>query len=540
MAAIIRPGNNSLATPKRTVVDLSFEETITRECERAQNSSLKNHYVTKDNKNNHSSRMSDEERADMEDGTPTPLPKMQLFLISIVMLCEPITSSILFPFIYFMLKDFHLSDDEKEIGYYAGWIASMFFVAQFFTAVQWGRISDKYGKRPVILIGLLGNAVSSCLFGLSKNLYWAIASRTLCGMMNGNTGVARTVVSEITDNTNKARAFSLFGLNWGVGMISPALGGYLLRPADNYPGVFGHWQFFINYPYFLPCFVAGLFSLITFTISYFFLEETGPIIKKENPSDSDNEATPLLKNSKSPVGVRIGLDNKKASASASGFGSLRAIPRTAIYVIIGSAMYSTQSMIFNEALPLYSTAPPYAGGLGLTSRELANMLTFFGLFQIFFQFAIYPALTARFNTVVLCRIAYVGFIIAYILLPELTLLKLSILLQQQVEGFQAPWVLTLCYGFLLLIRFTAATIVVTGFTIMVYIFSVNVAVVSLSRAFGPTFGGSVWSFSLKEGNIYPFDHHLLFYIMICMIFVDLIQTYFLPEHIALGGRKRRA
>ena len=97
--------------------------------------------------------------------------------------------------------------------------ASVFFIAQFCTAIMWGRVSDRYGRRPVLLTGLIGNSVSSCLFGLSKNLWWAIGSRALCGIMNGNSGVARSMVSEITDNTNKAKAFSIFGFCWGAGMI---------------------------------------------------------------------------------------------------------------------------------------------------------------------------------------------------------------------------------------------------------------------------------------------------------------------------------
>ncbi|KAG1064853.1 hypothetical protein G6F42_026924 [Rhizopus arrhizus] len=84
---------------------------------------------------------------------------------------------------------------------------------------MWGRVSDRYGRRPVLLTGLIGNTISSCMFGLSKSLWWAIGARALCGIMNGNSGVARSMVSEITDNTNKAKAFSIFGFCWGAGMI---------------------------------------------------------------------------------------------------------------------------------------------------------------------------------------------------------------------------------------------------------------------------------------------------------------------------------
>ncbi|KAI9299694.1 major facilitator superfamily domain-containing protein, partial [Cunninghamella echinulata] len=147
----------------------------------------------------------------------TPLPRLQMFIICIMLLSDPLTSTVILPFIYFMLKDFHLSDDEKEIGAYAGWITSIFFIAQFFTAMIWGKISDKHGRRPVLLIGLLGNSISCSLFGLSKNLWWAIGARAFCGIVNGNGGVARSMLSEITDSTNRAKAFSLFGFCWGIG-----------------------------------------------------------------------------------------------------------------------------------------------------------------------------------------------------------------------------------------------------------------------------------------------------------------------------------
>lgn len=90
------------------------------------------------------------------------------------------------------------------------------------------------------MTGLIGNSISSCLFGLSKNLWWAIAARALCGIVNGNAGVARSMVSEITDNTNKAKAFSIFGFCWGVGMICGkyTLDGAAHKEGDDSPIVF--------------------------------------------------------------------------------------------------------------------------------------------------------------------------------------------------------------------------------------------------------------------------------------------------------------
>ncbi|KAF9913037.1 hypothetical protein EC991_005905 [Linnemannia zychae] len=145
----------------------------------------------------------------------------------------------------------------------------------FCTSIFWGYMSDRYGRRPILLLGLCGSTIACIFFGLSKSLAWAIISRSMCGLLNGNVGVAKSMLGEIADSTNQSQAFSIFGFAWGIGMIvGPVLGGYLANPAKNFPEIFGDWEFFIQYPYFLPCFVAAMGSVVGFTVGYFFLKET--------------------------------------------------------------------------------------------------------------------------------------------------------------------------------------------------------------------------------------------------------------------------
>jgi MFS family permease len=68
-----------------------------------------------------------------------------------------------------------------------------------------GRVSDYLGRRPVLLIGLFGNFLMIFLFGWSTSLWFAILSRSLNGFLNGNVGVAKTYLAEITDDTNAAK-----------------------------------------------------------------------------------------------------------------------------------------------------------------------------------------------------------------------------------------------------------------------------------------------------------------------------------------------
>ncbi|KAJ3307522.1 hypothetical protein HDU76_004596 [Blyttiomyces sp. JEL0837] len=225
--------------------------------------------------------------SDVEFVEPTPLPRRMMFILCVVIFSEPMSMTILFPFVYFMVRDFKIAS-EKDIGYYVGFIASAFSVAQFLTSIFWGWLSDKIGRRPVLLAGLIGNTITILMFGQSHSFAWAVTARGLCGFLNGNVGVAKSVMGEITDSTNQAAGFSLFGLMWAIGLIcGPVLGGLLANPAQQWPGLFGNYPFLRDNPYFLPCMISACISLIGFAVGFFYLEETSQLSKTLDEPDNN-------------------------------------------------------------------------------------------------------------------------------------------------------------------------------------------------------------------------------------------------------------
>ncbi|KAI0749873.1 major facilitator superfamily domain-containing protein [Daedaleopsis nitida] len=163
----------------------------------------------------------------------TPLPRLQLFLLLYLQLAEPITSTV----IYLSVRV--TGGDERKTGYFAGLIESSFYAVEAACVLQWGRASDRIGRKPVLLGGLLGLILSMFGFGLSRQ-YWALIP-------------ARCAV-------------------WVVPLGKSIFGGVFARPAD-------HWSFFQNnafwsmYPYFLPCVVAASLSLSAFILALFGLKE---------------------------------------------------------------------------------------------------------------------------------------------------------------------------------------------------------------------------------------------------------------------------
>lgn len=91
----------------------------------------------------------------------------------------------IFPYIYYMISSFNITSDDRQIAIYAGMVTSAFAFAEFSTGVLWGRLSDKIGRKPVLLTGLAGTGLSMLMFGFAPNLPVALLGRALGGLLNG-------------------------------------------------------------------------------------------------------------------------------------------------------------------------------------------------------------------------------------------------------------------------------------------------------------------------------------------------------------------
>jgi len=212
----------------------------------------------------------------------TPLPWGPLLIVLFIFLADSFNQTTLGPYISDMIIHMGLvpDGDKRKVGRYSGLLATCYYVAQFFSAYFWGMASDRYGRRPILLCGIIGASISSLMFGLSSSFWWALMSRSLYGILNGNLGVYKTYLAEISDKSNQARVFTYMAVTFSVGsIIGPLLSGLTSDPLKQYAVLSRVLpQFLISlltkFPFLLPNFIMSLMSIVSFFFGLYYLKET--------------------------------------------------------------------------------------------------------------------------------------------------------------------------------------------------------------------------------------------------------------------------
>eukprot|EP01104_Vermistella_antarctica_P017183 TRINITY_DN6048_c0_g1_i1.p1 TRINITY_DN6048_c0_g1~~TRINITY_DN6048_c0_g1_i1.p1 ORF type:complete len:632 (+),score=102.18 TRINITY_DN6048_c0_g1_i1:238-2133(+) len=402
----------------------------------------------------------------------TPVPVMRVFILCILLMCDGISTYILFPFVAYMIVDFGLVDDVRESGYYAGFLVSAFAGAQFCSSFFWGRLSDKKGRRPVILGGMTGTVIAMFVFGMSQNIWMAIASRSIHGLLNGNVGVIKTYLGEITDSTNKARSFSAIGFAAGFGrLIGPLIGGLLYKPIDTFPGLIHKGSLFDTHPHLLPCLVGNLFSITGITLGFFFLKETLVLKTKRKSkkkyarldgetgvahSDDDTIATDSDAMELQVIDS-VGDDNELRSldvgaasldddgmtmceegSSGAQFshnddgddesdeereevGIMTILMTKEVFLSCGCyGILGWVTIMYDELFTLLIETKASHHGLGFTAAQVGYIGCLAGICMISFQILIYPRIANRFGPLMCFRFAALGLCPLFTLFPNFT------------------------------------------------------------------------------------------------------------------------
>lgn len=178
--------------------------------------------------------------------------------IFITVLLDAIGIGIIIPIMPEIIKRFGTSP--QFVSTYFGYFISVYALMQFLASPFLGALSDKYGRRPVLLLSLLGGGLDYLLMAFAPSLFILFIGRVIAGLTGANQTVASSYMADISDDSNRAKNFGLIGAAFGVGfVIGPALGGFV--------GSYGH-----HYPFI----VAAIMTLINFVFGLIVLPESLP------------------------------------------------------------------------------------------------------------------------------------------------------------------------------------------------------------------------------------------------------------------------
>ena len=152
-----------------------------------------------------------------------------------------------------------------------GFLASVYSMMGFLFTPFWGRLSDRIGRRPVLLYSIFGTAIGYVFFAFASSLWFLFASRIIDGITGGNIGTAQAYLSDITPPQDRAKNFGLFGATFGIAFaIGPLIGSALTHLPGVWGGNLGLGAF------------SGTLALVNWALAVKFLRETLPEATRKN------------------------------------------------------------------------------------------------------------------------------------------------------------------------------------------------------------------------------------------------------------------
>ncbi|WP_102264701.1 MFS transporter [Mesobacillus jeotgali] len=205
--------------------------------------------------------------------------KKALPILFLVMFLVMVGFGIIIPVIPFYAEEIGATPTQL------GLLMAVYSLMQFLFAPMWGRISDRIGRKPVIMIGILGLSLSFFLMALSTELWMLFAARIIGGFLSSaNMPTVMAYVADITSEEDRGKGMGIIGASVGLGFIfGPAIGGVFSQSSLN-----------------TPFYLAGATSLVTFLFVTFVLKES---LSAEQRSNQDKEKTSLLKALNGPLSM---------------------------------------------------------------------------------------------------------------------------------------------------------------------------------------------------------------------------------------------
>ncbi|XP_020240905.1 probable peptide/nitrate transporter At3g43790, partial [Asparagus officinalis] len=284
-----------------------------------------------------------------------------------------------FPFLYFMIciRDLHIAKRVEDIGFYAGFVGSSYMLGRALTSLVWGMVADRWGRKPVILNGLISSVIFNTLFGLSVNFWMAIVTRFFLGAMSDLLGTIKYSLCFYIDEIGAL--LIQVSTVWGSGLIiGPALGGFLAR--------------IMQFSYFLPYFIISLFVAGVLSVCFWLPETLHYHPESKTAGGAIEPLQACLTGSdtgEKDVGNEKGIQPNKENILSNWPLKLPTIV---------CCVFSLRDTAYNEIFSLWAESDRKLGGLSFSYMDVGEVLAVSGFSLVVFLLFIY-----RIPIVMLCN-----------------------------------------------------------------------------------------------------------------------------------------
>lgn len=329
----------------------------------------------------------------------------------------------------------------------------------------WGGLSDRYGRKPIVLLGCASTVLSLLIVGFSQSFTAALLGRVIGGALNGNIGVIQTMVGEIvTRPEHEPKAYSIMPFVWSIGtIIGPAIGGTFADPVKGFPDTFPQDGLFGTYPWLFPNLICAGLMIISIVMAYFFLDETHPDHQTDSNPDVYSEIpeqTPMIiaAGATADPGVdlrqesygtfneveiphethwRVRPNGSRASSYCTEKPKPKWCTRKVSMLVAALGIFTYHSMCYDHLLPIFlqdersddvsmlatsSSMLHISGGLGLATKSVGLIMSINGIIALFIQAVVFPFAAERLGIWRIFVLVTILHPVAYFIIPYLTLL----------------------------------------------------------------------------------------------------------------------
>lgn len=270
-------------------------------------------------------------------------PLASIFLIVFI---DLLSFGLILPLLPYYAESFGASDT------LIGFLVASYAAAQLVGAPLLGRLSDRFGRRPILLLSLFGTLISFLVLGFAKTLWLLFVARIADGITGGNISVAQAYIADVTDEKSRAKGLGMIGAAFGLGFIfGPATGGFLSQ-----------WG------YAVPAFAAAGLVTINLLMVYLWLPE----------SLTPERRAELAEKEKPKLNIRALLDALQRPVSGS--------------LLITRFFFGLAFSIFQTIFSLYALRR-----FGLEAQQTGYILTYVGVLSVIVQGGLVGKLTERFR-----------------------------------------------------------------------------------------------------------------------------------------------